>query len=83
LLRLVGPGRTVPDFSSLSHRHKTLAVNIACRGSQGPLHLPIPLLSHACLGSRCIFGVAMRIGQVRVAAGDGSSRSWSQRTVPE
>jgi hypothetical protein len=31
----------VPDFSTLSRRQKTLAVNIPHRGSQGPLHLPI------------------------------------------
>jgi Transposase DDE domain len=31
----------VPDFSTLSRRQKTLAVNIPHRGSQGPLHLLI------------------------------------------
>lgn len=30
---------TVPDFSTLSRRQKTLAVNIPYRGSRGPLHL--------------------------------------------
>jgi len=30
---------TVPDFSTLSRRQKTLAVNIPYRGSQGPIHL--------------------------------------------
>ena len=39
LLRLVGLDWTVPDFSPLSRRQKTLAVNIPYRGSQGPLHL--------------------------------------------
>ena len=39
LLRLVGLDWTVPDFSTLSRRQKTLAVNIPYRGSQGPLHL--------------------------------------------
>ena len=38
-LRLVGLDWTVPDFSTLSRRQKTLAVNIPYRGSQGPLHL--------------------------------------------
>ena len=42
LLKLVGPDWTVPDFSTLSRRRKTLAVNIPYRGSQGPLHLLIP-----------------------------------------
>lgn len=31
----------MPDFSTLSRRQKTLAVNIPCRGSEGPLHLLI------------------------------------------
>jgi transposase, IS4 family len=41
LLRLVGLDWTVPDFSTLSHRQKTLAMNIPNRGSKGPLHLLI------------------------------------------
>ena len=41
LLRLVGLDWTVPDFSTLSRRQKTLAVNISYRGSKGPLHLLI------------------------------------------
>ena len=41
LLRLVGLDWDVPDFSTLSRRQKTLAVNIPFRGSQGPLHLLI------------------------------------------
>ena len=41
LLRLVGLDWTVPDFSTLSRRQKTLAVNIPYRGSTGPLHLLI------------------------------------------
>ena len=43
LLRLVGLDWSVPDFSTLSRRQQTLAVNIPCRGSRGPLHLLIPL----------------------------------------
>ena len=39
LLRLVGLEWSVPDFSTLSRRQKTLAVNIPYRGSKGPLHL--------------------------------------------
>jgi transposase len=39
LLRLVGLDWTVPDFSTLCRRQKTLAVNIPYRGSRGPLHL--------------------------------------------
>ncbi len=41
LLRLVGLDWMVPDFSTLSRRQKTLAVNIPYRGSRGPLHLLI------------------------------------------
>lgn len=41
LLRLVGLDWTVPDFSTLSRRQKTLAVNVPYRGSNGPLHLLI------------------------------------------
>ena len=44
LLRLVGLDWPVPDFSTLSRRQKTLAVNIPYRGSNGPLHLLIPLV---------------------------------------
>ena len=39
LLKLVGLDWTAPDFSTLSRRQKTLAVNIPYRGSRGPLHL--------------------------------------------
>ena len=35
LLKLVGLGWAVPDFSTLSRRQKTLAVNIPYRGSNG------------------------------------------------
>ena len=41
LLQLVGLDWTVPDFSTLSRRQKTLAVNIPYRGAKGPLHLLI------------------------------------------
>jgi len=41
LLRPVGLDWTVPDFSTLSRRQRTLAVNIPYRGSKGPLHLLI------------------------------------------
>ncbi len=41
LLQLIGLDRTVPDFSTLSRRQKTLAVNIPYRRSKGPLHLLI------------------------------------------
>lgn len=47
LLRLVGLDWTAPDYSTLSRRQKTLAVNIPYRGSKGPLHLLIPL-GHCC-----------------------------------
>ena len=32
---------SVPDFSTLSRRQKSLKASIPCRGSQGPLHLLI------------------------------------------
>jgi Transposase DDE domain len=41
LLRLIGLDWEVPDFSTLSRRQKTLAVNIPHRWSHGPLHLLI------------------------------------------
>ncbi|WP_295180183.1 IS5 family transposase [Shimia sp.] len=41
LLQLNGLDWSVPDFSTLSRRQKTLAVNIPYRGSEGPLHLLI------------------------------------------
>lgn len=41
LLRLIGLNWSVPDFSTLSRRQKTLKVNIPYRGSHGPLHLLI------------------------------------------
>jgi hypothetical protein len=41
LLRLTSLGWSVPNFSTLSRRQKTLKVNIPYRGSDGPLHLLI------------------------------------------
>ena len=41
LLHLIGLEWSVPDFSTLSRRQKTLKVNIPYRGSQGPPHLLI------------------------------------------
>jgi hypothetical protein len=41
LLRLMGLDWTVPDFSTLCRRQKTMRVDIPYRGSQGPLHLLI------------------------------------------
>jgi hypothetical protein len=41
LLGLIGLPWSVPDFSTLSRRQKTLDVTIPYRGSQGPLHLLI------------------------------------------
>lgn len=38
LLRPVELDWKVPDFSTLSRRHKTLVMNIPYRGSQAPLH---------------------------------------------
>ena len=41
LLRLAGLAWSVPDFSTLSRRQKSLTVDIPWRGSDGPLHLLI------------------------------------------
>jgi hypothetical protein len=41
LVRLTGLDWVVPDFSTLSRRQRTLAINIPYRGSKGPLHLLI------------------------------------------
>lgn len=41
LLKLAGLNWTVPDFSTLCRRQKTLSVAIPFRGSSGPLHLLI------------------------------------------
>ena len=41
LLSLIGLNWEVPDFSTLSRRQKTLAVNVPYRGSKEPLHLLI------------------------------------------
>ena len=41
MLRLVGLDWSVPDFSTLCRRRNTLNVNLACRGSTGPLNLLI------------------------------------------
>ena len=41
LLSLIGPSWPVSNFSTLSRRQKTLAVNAPYRGSKGPLHMLI------------------------------------------
>ena len=41
MLRFIDLDWTVPNFSTLSRRQKTLKVNIPYRGSAGPLHLLI------------------------------------------
>ncbi|KGB25303.1 Mobile element protein [Acetobacter pomorum] len=41
LLHLAGLTWSVPDFSTLSRRQKSLTVDIPYRGSGGPLHLLI------------------------------------------
>lgn len=42
LLKLFGLDWSVPDFSTLCRRQKTLSVAIPYKGSAGPLHLLIP-----------------------------------------
>ncbi|WP_172332452.1 transposase, partial [Mangrovicoccus sp. HB161399] len=54
LLELSGLDWSVPDFSTLSRRQKTLDVTIPYRGPKGPLHLLVPsraLLRNALPGS--------------------------------
>ena len=41
LLRLIGLAWAVPYFGTQSPSQKALKVNIPCRGSDGPLHLPV------------------------------------------
>jgi len=41
-LQLVGLDWSVPDFSTLCRRQKTLNVNLPYRGGAGPLNLLIP-----------------------------------------
>ena len=52
LLRLIGLDWTVLDFSTLSRRQKTLAVNIPYRGSKGPLHLLVDKIGRASCRER-------------------------------
>ncbi|MBL3554742.1 transposase, partial [Rhodovulum sulfidophilum] len=52
LLQLVGLDWTVPDFSTLSRRQKTLTVNIPYRRSKGPLHLLIDNEALTAIGPR-------------------------------
>jgi len=51
LLRLTGLDWSVPNFSTLSRRQKTLKVNIPYRGSDGPLHLLIDIEPVSATGS--------------------------------
>ncbi len=51
LLSLIGLDWTVPDFSMLSRRQKTLKVNIPYRGSDGPLHLLVDIEPVSATGS--------------------------------
>jgi len=51
LLKLAGFDWSVPDFSTLSRRQKTLNVAIPYRGSTGPLHLLVP--SHGLQANHC------------------------------
>jgi hypothetical protein len=52
VLRLIGLDWAVPDFSTLSRRQKSLKVNIAYRGSDGPLHLLSDNEASSAIGSR-------------------------------
>ena len=51
LLQIGGLDGEVPDFSTLSRRQKTLAVNIPYRGAQGPLHLLVDSAPVSATGS--------------------------------
>jgi Transposase DDE domain len=52
LLRLIDLDWTVPNFSTLSRRQKSLKVNIPYRGSAGPLHLLIDIEPLSAIGPR-------------------------------
>ncbi len=61
LLRLVGVDWTVPDFSTLGRRQKTLYVNIPYRGSKGPLHLLIPLGHCRAIPCRAVDSTGIKV----------------------
>ena len=72
-----GDARECPELARVAGRHQGAGPGMRpgdCRG---------PLLSYQFPSSRCMMGVATRIMQLRVAAGDGSHPSWSQGTVAE
>jgi hypothetical protein len=50
LLRLAGLDWPVPDFSTLCHRQKTLAVQVPYRRADGPLNLPVDGIGIKFLG---------------------------------
>ncbi|BAQ71617.1 hypothetical protein NHU_04504 (plasmid) [Rhodovulum sulfidophilum] len=52
LLRLDGLDWAMPDFSTLSRRQKTVAVNTPYRGSEGPPHLLIDNEASTAIGPR-------------------------------
>ena len=52
LLRLAGLDWPVPDHSTLCRRQKTLAVQLPCRGSGGPLHLLVDGEPSSAIGPR-------------------------------
>lgn len=63
LPELMGLDCSVPDFSTLCRRQKTLPVAIPYRGSTGPLHLLIPsraLLRNTLPGQRIV--PALKLG---------------------
>jgi hypothetical protein len=80
LLRLVGLDWTVPGFSTLSRRQKTLAVNIPYRGSQGPLHLLVP--SRALL-RKTLPGNGQHLRHAQLPQRYCRSRRSCQRSTPQ
>lgn len=78
LLNMAGFDQSVPDFSTLSRRQKSLDAPILYRGSEGPLHLPIPLgTSRTAMPCRAMDSVGIKVegeGEWHARKHDGPNR---------
>jgi len=74
LLNLAGLDWSVPDFSTLSRRQKTLAVSISCRKSSEPLHLLIDSTGIKALhAAKKAMASGMPASTARQSAANGAS----------
>ncbi len=80
LLELSGLGWSVPDFSTLSRRQKTLDVTIPYRGSEGALHLLVDSTGIKVEGEGCGATVAP-VGPRKRAARHTRKHGGSKRRV--